>query len=224
MAFAIWKQLPCLTVAAGLHIFSVLLWFSLEFLAIHAFDPDYNLMHNAISDLGIPYDFEDAKHSNRLSRSRQSKLMNINFRALAVFYTMAQYALHYGLTKEMPIVRTKSWRNVRETRMALSLIFVLGLSTVGYIHAGPIEDANGQTVIHLMGAGLAISSGNLNSILSGTLSVPLQTTKAKHYQTISLALGSVGLVALVSTLVASSWVSVALLRGSAYTVFWRGAS
>lgn len=205
MAVLIWQKLPLLTVAATFHIFSVFLWFLLELMAIGDFYPDYNCLHNAISDLGIPYDFEDSKHSYRLSRSQKSTIMNTNFRLVAVFYAVAQSALLYGLTQEVPMVRSKSWRHVREIRVVLSLLFMLGLSTVGTVHAGPREDSNGEKIVHLAGAALAISSGNVNSVLCGTLSDPIKTTRSKYYQSISFALGSIGLFAGVCTKVASSY-------------------
>lgn len=174
-------------------------------MAISNFYPKYNCLHNAISDLGIPYDFEDSKHAYRLSRSQMSTLMNVNFRLIAVSYAIAQLALLYGLTREMPIIRTRSWRYVREIRIFLSLLFMLGLGTVGTVHAGPRENANGEEIIHLTGAALAIFGGNINSVLCGTLSDPVRTTRSKHYQSISLALGSVGFSAGVCTKVASSY-------------------
>jgi len=205
MAVLVWQKLPLLTVAATLHIYSIFLWFLLELIAIGNFSPNYNCFHNAISDLGIPYDFEDSKHAHRLSRSHKATLMNMNFRLIAVSYAIAQLALLYGLTQEMPIVRTKSWRHVREMRLFLSLLFMLGLGAVGTIHAGPREDANGEKLIHLTGAALAIFGGNINSVLCGTLSDPIKTTRSKHYQQISFALGSLGLFAGACTKIASSY-------------------
>jgi hypothetical membrane protein len=194
-----------LTLAASLHVLAVLVWFLLESTSAYQFYPNYYWSHNAISDLGIPYDFEDDKHDNRLSRSQHSSLMNTNFRIIAVMYAAGQIAMLYGAKEELPDARTEPWKYVREIRVALSLIFMSGLFTAGCVHAGPRENADGQIIIHLTGAMLAIFAGNLNSILCAVISCPLKTSIGRQYQMISFALGVLGAVGGLCTQVASSY-------------------
>lgn len=194
-----------LTLAASLHVFAVAVWFLLESASAYRFYPNYYWAHNAISDLGIPYDFEDDKHGNRISRSQHSSLMNTNFRIIAVMYAVGQIVMLYGAKEELPDARTEPWRYVREIRVALSLIFMSGLFTAGCVHAGPQENADGQIIIHLTGAMLAIFAGNLNSILCAVISCPLKTSMGKQYQVISFALGVLGVVGGLCTQIASAY-------------------
>lgn len=199
-------QLPRhLTLAACLHVVAVLTWFLLEFASAYWFYPDYYWSHNAISDLGIPYEFEDSKHSNRVSRSHHSSIMNTNFRIIAVLYAVAEIAMLYGAKQQLPDAHTKPWKYVRETRTALALVFMSGLFTAGCVHAGPKENADGQIVIHLTGAMLAIFAGNINSILCAVFSCPLKTSKGKQYQAISFVLGVVGVFGGLCTKIASEY-------------------
>jgi hypothetical membrane protein len=194
-----------LTLAASLHVLAVAVWFLLESTSAYQFYPDYYWSHNAISDLGIPYDFEDDKHGNRMSRSQHSSLMNTNFRIIAVMYAAGQTAMLYGAKEELPNAQTEPWRYVREIRIALSLVFMSGLFTVGCVHAGPQENADGQIVIHLTGAMLAIFAGNINSILCAVISCPLKTSIGRQYQMMSFALGVLGVVGGLCTQVASAY-------------------
>jgi hypothetical membrane protein len=191
-----------LTLAASLHVLAVAVWFLLESTSAYQFYPDYYWSHNAISDLGIPYDFEDDKHGNRMSRSQHSSLMNTNFRIIAVMYAAGQTAMLYGAKEELPNAQTEPWRYVREIRIALSLVFMSGLFTVGCVHAGPQENADGQIVIHLTGA---IFAGNINSILCAVISCPLKTSIGRQYQMMSFALGVLGVVGGLCTQVASAY-------------------
>jgi hypothetical membrane protein len=200
------KQQPLhLTLAASLHVLAVAVWFLLESMSAYQFYPNHYWSHNAISDLGIPYDFEDEKHGNRLSQSQHSSLMNTNFRIIAVMYAAGQIAMLYGAKEELPDARTEPRRYVREIRVALSLIFMSGLFTAGCVHAGPQENADGQIVIHLTGAMLAIFAGNLNSILCAVISCPLKTSIGRQYQMISFTLGVLGVIGGLCTQVASSY-------------------
>lgn len=59
--------------------YAFFLWFGLEGAAASHFLPVYSYSTNPISDLDIPYIFEDAKHGNRVSQSIRASLMNANF-------------------------------------------------------------------------------------------------------------------------------------------------
>jgi hypothetical membrane protein len=192
-----------LTLAASLHVLAVAVWFLLESLSAYQFYPNYYWSHNAISDLGIPYTFPDSKHGNRMSRSQHSSLMNTNFRLIAVMYAAGQIAMLYGAKRELPEATAKPWAYVREIRAALSLTFTAGLFTLGSVHAGPQEGADGQIIVHLTGAMLAIFAGNLNSILCAVVSCPLKTSIGRQYQTISFTLGVLGVLGGLCTQVAS---------------------
>jgi hypothetical membrane protein len=199
------KQPPLhLTLAASLHVLAVAVWFLLESMSAYQFYPNYYWSHNAISDLGIPYAFEDSKHNNRMSRSQHATLMNTNFRLIAVLYAAGQIAMLYGAKQELSEAHAKPWKYVREIRTALSLTFTAGLFTTGSVHAGPQENADGQINIHLTGAMLAIFAGNLNSILCAVFSCPLATSIGRPYQVISFYLGVLGVLGGLSTQVASA--------------------
>lgn len=203
MSISVWRRLPFLTTAAGIHATCFFLWFGLEAAAASKFSPVYSYATNPISDLGIPYDFEDTKHGDRMSRSVQAWLMNANFHLLAGLYTAGQLCMLFAATTELALDHTHPWSVTRNIRVGLSILFLLGLSIVGSVHAGPREAADGTIAVHFAGAAAAIFGGNINSILAAFLAHPIPNQARMHYRAISFLLGASGIIAGICTEAAS---------------------
>lgn len=203
MADSMWRRVPCLATAASIHASCFLVWFGLEAVAASQFSPVYSYLTNPISDLGIPYVFEDPKHGNRSSESIRASFMNANFHIVAGLYTLGQLLILFAASTELALEHTHSWTVTRNIRAGLSLLFLVGLSIVGAVHAGPREAADGTIAIHLAGAGIAIFGGNCNSILASFLAYPIPNQARMHYRAVSFLLGAARIVAGLCTEAAS---------------------
>ena len=188
------RRLPLLTTAARIHATSFFLWFGLEAAAASQYSPVYSYITNPISDLGIPYVFKDAKHGNRVPESIRASLMNVNFYTVAGLYRLGQLCMLYAASTEVALDHTRMWTTTRNIRAGLSILFLVGMSIAGAVHAGPREVADGTIAIHFTGASITLFGQNCNLILAAFLAYPIPNQARKHYRAISFLLGAVGII------------------------------
>ena len=168
--------------------------------------PGYSYATNYISDLGVP---EVGEYQGRFIDSPLSLVMNIAFVASgALFFAAAILAFRATAT------------GPRKTFLVLSGIYGIGIAVVGLIHGSQASADSGLGAFHVIGAAMAIIGGNLVAI---TASVASRRPNA-GYSRVALALGVVGLVALVMLQVDSRSADVTILpdgiweRIAVYTV------
>jgi hypothetical membrane protein len=165
-----------------------------EGLAASRFSPSYSYQRDFISQLGVP-NCETPMHG-AATCSPLSALMNTSFMVDGALFVIAT-ALLFG------------WLRGRR-RYAfglLSLIHGVGLMLVGLFHAGAVDIASGRIAYHLVGASLAIFSGNA-AIAAAPIGEDL--IGSRFVRGSGLTLGVVGLVA-------GAIFSISFAR---QTVFW----
>jgi hypothetical membrane protein len=194
---------PLIPAAAGVAwIAAAAVYVATEAVAASAF-PGYSYAANYISDLGIP---EVGEHQGRAIDSPLAAVMNAGFVLQGVLYLLAA------------AIATRALRDgPRRAFLALAALHAVGIIVVGLVHGSAASDASGIGWLHVAGAGLAIVSGNVASIVAGLGSRRLGAPRA--FRVASAALGVVGLIALalLQTL-GGSTIDGIWERGSVYAV------
>jgi hypothetical membrane protein len=194
---------PLIPAAAGIAwIAAAVVYVSTEAVAASAF-PGYSYSANYISDLGVP---EVAEFQGRSIDSPLAAVMNAGFVLQGVLYLVAA------------AIATRALRTgPRRAFLALAALHAVGIIVVGLIHGSAASDASGIGGMHVVGAGLAIISGNVASIVAGLGSRRLGAPRA--FRVASVALGVVGLLALaLLQSLGGSTIDGIWERGSVYTV------
>ncbi|WP_445444555.1 DUF998 domain-containing protein [Clavibacter sp. km3a] len=189
--------------AAGIAwIAAAVVYVGTEAIAASAF-PGYSYSANYISDLGVP---DVAEFQGRTIDSPLHAVMNAGFILQGVLYLVAA------------AIATRALRaGPRRAFLALAALHAVGIIVVGLIHGSAASDASGIGWLHVVGAGLAIISGNVASIVAGAGARHLGAPRA--FRVASVALGVVGLAALVALQsLGGSDVDGIWERGSVYTV------
>ncbi|MFT2690553.1 DUF998 domain-containing protein [Clavibacter zhangzhiyongii] len=139
--------------AAGVAwIAAAVVYVGTEAVAASAF-PGYSYSANYISDLGVP---EVAEFQGRTIDSPLAAVMNAGFVLQGVLYLVAA------------AIATRALRTgPRRAFLALAALHAVGIIVVGLIHGSAASDASGIGWLHVVGAGLAIISGNVASIVAG---------------------------------------------------------
>ncbi|ROR65802.1 DUF998 domain-containing protein [Agrococcus jenensis] len=163
-------------VAGVLWILSALVHLSTEAVTAAAFT-GYSYATNYISDLGIP---EVGEYQGRAIDSPLHLVMNVGF--------VVQGALY--LAAVCVVVRACATRE-RRMLVALAIVYAIGISLVGIVHGSQASDDNGSAIFHVLGAGMAIISGNVVAIAVG-IGVARERPRSP-YALASIALGAIGL-------------------------------
>jgi hypothetical membrane protein len=196
-------------VAAGLWGAAGVVWLAFEAITASAF-PGYSYATNYISDLGVP---EVAVFEGRAIDSPLSALMNTAF--------IAQGLLLLGGV----VLALHASRGIRgggrRWILSIATIHAVGMLLVGVFHGSQVNAESGLLLLHVLGAALAIVTGNVTAILIGSGS--RHAGAPSWYRVASIALGIVGLVSLVMLIVTGSTSLVTLPeavweRGSVYTI------
>jgi hypothetical membrane protein len=189
---------PLILAAAGIAwIAAAVVYVATEAVAASAF-PGYSYAYaaNYISDLGIP----------EATDSPLAAVMNAGFVLQGVLY-LAAAAIATRALRDGP----------RRAFLALAALHAVGIIVVGLVHGSAASDASGIGWLHVAGAGLAIVSGNVASIVAGLGSRRLGAPRA--FRVASVALGVVGLLALaLLQILGGSTMDGIWERGSVYTV------
>ena len=162
-----------------------LLWFTLEAIAAAAFRPAYSYAQNYISDLGVP---TPGTFQGRQIDSPRAAVMNVNFLAQGILFLLA------GLL----IFRAAAGRTGRARYAFLGLagVYAVGSILVGIFHGAAENVTTGTARFHVVGAALAILGGNAAIIVAGSNARRLGASDG--YCAASIALGTVGLVSLIT--------------------------
>ncbi|MFT2753139.1 DUF998 domain-containing protein [Clavibacter sp. Sh2088] len=194
---------PLIPAAAGIvWVAAAVVYVGTEAIAASAF-PGYSYSANYISDLGVP---EVAEFQGRAIDSPLHAVMNAGFVLQGVLYLVAA------------VIATRALRaGPRRAFLALAVVHAVGITVVGLVHGSASSAASGIGWMHVVGAGMAIIAGNAASIVAGVGSGRVGAARA--FRTASVALGVVGLVALVVLqALGGSDVDGLWERGSVYTV------
>lgn len=169
--------------------------------------PGYSYATNYISDLGVPYQSDEG----RTFDSSLALVMNAGFVVQGVLLLLGTvWAVRGGGLRP------------RGALLALGALYAVGLLLVATVHGGPREAADGTGVLHVVGAGAAIISGNAVALAAGRVSRQLGANS--RYRAASTTLGAVGLLSLLMLVVDSGTTAFTLLpdgvweRGSVYSI------
>ncbi len=183
------------SIAAGvLWMLSALVHLTTEAVTAAAF-AGYSYATNYISDLGIP---DVGEYQGRAIDSPLHVVMNVGF--------VVQGALY--LAAACIVVRACS-TGLGRLLVALAIVYAIGISLVGIVHGSQASDDDGSAIFHVLGAGMAIISGNVVAIAVG-VGVSREHPRSP-YALASIALGAVGLVGLAMLQVDSATTRVDLL-------------
>lgn len=170
-------------VACIIYFLNPTIYFGTELLAAQAYTPSYNYKTHFTSQLGIPYEYVEPM-SGLQAFSPRANYMNVMFVTHGVLFLAGQWFLLRAFDK--PELAT--------ARIWTARVFLVGITMVAAVPGGPrAEEPGGLGIIHVLGAFLAILSGNINSILTGVAAEKWGLHKAA-----SLMCGVVGLCGLVA--------------------------
>ena len=195
-------------IAASLLAAVGVIWLVAEAISAAAF-PGYSYATNYISDLGVP---EVSTFEGRTIDSPLSAVMNFAF--------VAQGLLLMGGV--ILAVRAVGLRGAgRGWIVAVAIAHGIGMLLVGIFHGSEVNIANGFIILHVLGATVAIITGNVVAILAGLQSRRLGAPS--WYRVVSVALGIIGLISLVMLVVVKTTSFPALPepvweRGAVYTI------
>lgn len=183
------------SIAAGvLWMLSALVHLTTEAVTAAAF-AGYSYATNYISDLGIP---DVGEYQGRAIDSPLHVVMNVGFVMQGALYLAAAcFALRACAT------------GLGRLLVALAIVYAIGISLVGIVHGSQASDDDGSAIFHVLGAGMAIISGNVVAIAVGIGASREQ--RRSPYALASIALGVVGLIGLAMLQVDSGTASVDLL-------------
>ena len=161
------------------------LWFALEAFAAAAFIPTYSYARNYISDLGVP---TPGIFGGRRIDSPRAALMNANFLAQGILFLLAGLSIFRAT-----VGRTG---HARHAFLGLAGVYAVGSILVGLFHGAAQNVGDGTARFHVVGAGLAIVGGNVALIVAGLNARRVGASGV--YCVASIALGTVGLVSLIT--------------------------
>lgn len=180
--------------AAVLWMLSALVHLTTEAVTAAAF-AGYSYATNYISDLGIP---DVGEYQGRAIDSPLHVVMNVGFVVQGGLYLAAACI----------VVRTCS-TGLGRLLVALAIVYAIGISLVGTVHGTQASDDDGSAIFHVLGAGMAIISGNVVAIAVG-VGVSREHPRSPCALA-SIALGAVGLIGLAMLQVDSATTRVDLL-------------
>ena len=93
--------------------------------------------------------------------------------------------------------------------VALAIVYAIGISLVGIVHGSQASDDDGSAIFHVLGAGMAIISGNVVAIAVG-FGVVRERPRSPYALT-SIALGVIGLFGLAMLQIDAGTTTVDLL-------------
>lgn len=185
-------------------------WLTGEAVTASAF-PAYNYATNYISDLGVP---DVGPFQGRAIDSPLSAVMNTTFIGQGVLFALAGLLV----ARAARSVSHRAWRVVA----VLVVAHFVGMTLVGLFHGSQASVDDGAIVLHVLGAAVAIVSGNVVAIVAGASSRAVGAPRA--YRIASVVLGIVGIVSLVMLLVDSGSTAITVFpdgvweRASVYTI------
>ena len=195
-------------IAASLLAAVGVIWLVAEAISASAF-PGYSYATNYISDLGVP---EVSTFEGRTIDSPLSAVMNFAFIAQGLLL-MAGVIL---------TVRAAGLRGAgRGWIVAVAIAHGIGMLLVGIFHGSEVNIANGFIILHVLGATVAIITGNVVAILAGLQS--RRVGAPSWYRRVSVTLGIIGLISLVMLVIVKTTTFPALPepvweRGAVYTI------
>lgn len=183
------------SIAAGvLWMLSALVHLTTEAVTAAAF-AGYSYATNYISDLGIP---EVGEYQGRAIDSPLHLVMNVGFVVQgALFLAAACFALRVCAAR------------LGQLLVALAIVYAIGISLVGIVHGSQASDDDGSAIFHVLGAGMAIISGNVVAIAVG-FGVVRERPRSPYALT-SIALGVIGLFGLAMLQIDAGTTTVDLL-------------
>ncbi|WP_347558025.1 DUF998 domain-containing protein [Robbsia sp. KACC 23696] len=166
--------------------------------------PPYSYARNYISDLGVAGC--GILFHGRPICSPLHGLMNIGFMLEGLLFFIANL-----------IVSGQTTRPWRFGIVMLGLLHGVGMLLVGYYHGSEAALEDGSLRYHLLGAQLAIVSGNVALIAYGC--AHRQIGLSRRFASLSIVLGSVGLLSAVTLVSLLTTLPRGLLeRGSVYSI------
>jgi len=195
-------------IAASLLAAVGVIWLVAEAISAAAFR-GYSYATNYISDLGVP---EVSMFEGRTIDSPLSAVMNFAFIAQGLLLVAGVILA----------VRAAGLRGAgRGWIVAVSIAHGIGMLLVGIFHGSEVNIANGFIILHVLGATIAIVTGNVVAILAGVQS--RRVGAPSWYRVVSVALGIIGLISLVMLVIVKTTTFPALPepvweRGAVYTI------
>ncbi|KZX19973.1 DUF998 domain-containing protein [Rathayibacter tanaceti] len=180
-----------------LWIVSALAYLLAEAVAASAF-PGYSYAQNYISDLGVP---EVGVFEGRIIDSPLHAVMNVGFLVQGALYLAAAVATVRAFGRGRLF-------------LALAVVYAVGIALVGLVHGSSASAESGVGGLHVLGAGLAIVSGNAASIVAGVSARRGRPPWASAR--LGVVLGIVGLLGLLLLQVDSRVAGVDLLPDGAW--------
>lgn len=160
-----------------------------------------------VSDLGIP---EAGLFEGRPIDSKLATVMNAVFLGQGIMMVLAAVLLYWSLPR---------LRN-RGLFLTLAVLYAFGIALVGLVHGSAANEATGLLFFHGLGAMFAILCGNALLILAGIST--FRPLLGVPFSRLSIALGCIGLIAVVVHMVTKSAGVVNGLglseRASVYTI------
>lgn len=188
-------------------------WLTGEAITAAAF-PAYSYATNYISDLGVT---DVGSFQGRAIDSPLSLVMNTTFIGHGILFAAA------GVLAARAFRSASRRASVTVAVLAiLAVAHAVGMVLVGLFHGSQASADDGLLVLHVLGAAVAIISGNVVAIVAGASSRAAGAPTG--YRIASAVLGIVGLVSLVMLLVDSGSTAINVLpdgvweRGSVYTI------
>ena len=170
-------------VACIIYFLNPTIYLGTELLAAQSYTPSYNYKTHFTSQLGIPYEYVEP-NTGRQAFSPRANTMNIMFVIHGVLFLAGQWFL----------LRTFDQPKLATARIWTARVFLVGITMVAAVPGGPrAEEPGGLGIIHVLGAFLAITSGNINSLLTG-----IAAEKWGLHKVASLMCGVAGLCGLVA--------------------------
>lgn len=181
-----------------------IMWLALEAFSAAAF-PGYSYAKNYISDLGVPL---SAAGQGGAIGSPRHLAMNVNFIAHGLLFLLGGvFAFRAGAAAG----------RARFGFLGLAVVYAVGSALVGAFHSSAQTIAVGPVSLHVLGAGLSIVGGNAAIIVGGLNARRLGA--ANGYGTASVALGTLGLLCLITLQAGPPFNLIGLWeRGSVYSI------
>ena len=186
-----------------------IIWLIAEAISASAF-PGYSYATNYISDLGVP---EVSTFEGRTIDSPLSAVMNFAFIAQGLLLMAG--VIFAVRAVSIPRGAARTWI------LAVAIAHGIGMLLVGIFHGSEVNIANGFIILHVLGATVAIITGNVVAILAGLQSRRVDVPS--WYRVVSVALGIIGLISLVMLVIVKTTTFPALPepvweRGAVYTI------
>lgn len=158
------------------------LYFGTEFYVSQEHSPSYSYKEHYTSQLAVSKEYIDKK-TGRLAVSPRGNLMNLMFFSHGLLFLLGQRLLLSSF-KASKLVKA---------RTIAAVGYMIGTTLLAAIPAGDKEEEAGLAPFHILGAVLAIGSGNVTALLTG-----IAAERWSLHKVVPLVSGIIGLVSFVA--------------------------